>query len=172
MFMALVVDDTGPMNDIDLPLIVTIATIVGAGLMAGVYFTFSTFTMGGLRRLPPEQGAAAMQAVNVEAVRPALMSVFFGTAVLVAPLYVLAILEFEGARSLLMIGGGSLYLASIVITAVYNVPLNDRLEAADPASPHGQATWAEYQRRCTRGNHLRLGLSMASMTVLTISLVV
>ena len=158
------------MNDIDLALVVTVLAIVGAGLNGGIYFTFSTFTMGALRRLPREQAATAMQAVNVEAVRPAFMSVFFGTAVLAVALYVLAVAGFEGTRSVLMISGASLYLASIDITVVFNVPLNDRLAAVDPATPSGVATWDEYQQRWTRGNHLRVAVCVASVVVLAASL--
>lgn len=158
------------MNDIDLALVVTVLAIVGAGLNGGIYFTFSTFTMAALRRLPAGQAAAAMQAVNVEAVRPAFMGVFFGTAVLGLALYGLALADFEGARSVLMISGASLYIASIVITVLFNVPLNDRLAAEDPTTPAGASTWDEYQRRWTRGNHLRVAVCVASMVVLVASL--
>ena len=68
--------------------------------------------------------------------------------------------------------GASLYISSIVITAAFDVPLNDRLAAVDPASREGTATWADYQRRWTRLNHLRLAVSVASATVLAVSLVV
>ncbi|MEX1297323.1 MAG: anthrone oxygenase family protein [Candidatus Limnocylindrales bacterium] len=160
------------MNDIDLPLLLTSLAIVGAGLNGGIYFTFSTFTMNALRRLPPARAASAMQAVNVEAVRPAFMSLFFGTAVLGILLYGLALVDFAGARSVLSIIGASLYLSSIVVTAAYNVPLNDRLAAVDPSTPVGGRTWDEYQRRWTRGNHLRVAVCVASMVVLLASLLV
>ena len=51
----------------------TIVCAVGAGTVAGAFFTFSTFTMNGLKRLAPEQGAAAMQAINKEAPTPLFM---------------------------------------------------------------------------------------------------
>lgn len=158
------------MNDIDLALLVTVLAIVGAGLNGGIYFTFSTFTMGALRRLPPGQAAAAMQAVNVEAVRPAFMSVFFGTAILGVALYGLAVTDFEGLRSVLMISGASLYLTSIVITAAFNVPLNDRLADVDATTARGAATWDAYQRHWTRGNHLRVTVCVAAVVVLVASL--
>ena len=41
----------------------TILCAVGAGTAAGAFFTFSTFTMEGLKRLSPAQGAAASKAV-------------------------------------------------------------------------------------------------------------
>jgi len=42
----------------------TIICAVDAGAAAGALFTFSTFTMEGLKRLAPTQGAAAMQAIK------------------------------------------------------------------------------------------------------------
>jgi len=123
------------MTGIDLGLAPTITAIVGAGINAGVYLTFSTFTMNGLRRLPASQGAAA------------------------AP------------SSSMAIAGAALYLSSIVITGAYNVPLNDRLAAVDAKSHEGAATWNEYQRRWTRGNHVRGLVSGAAAVLLTLSLI-
>jgi uncharacterized membrane protein len=57
----------------------TIFCIVGAGMAAGTFFTFSTFTMAGLKRLSPARGAAAMQAINKEAPTPLFMLLLFGT---------------------------------------------------------------------------------------------
>ncbi len=94
----------------------------------------------------------------------------FGTAILAAVLVVLALTGLEGTRSVLMISGASLYLASIVITATFNVPLNDRLAAVDPATSAGRSTWDEYQRRWTRGNHMRVVVCIGSMVVLIASI--
>ena len=54
-------------------------------------FAFSSFVMPALRRLPPAQGVAAMQSINVTAVRPPFMLVFGGTAVLSVALIVVAL---------------------------------------------------------------------------------
>lgn len=155
----------------DLGLVLTIAAIVGAGINAGVYLTFSTFTMNGLRRLPASQGAAAMQAINVEAPTAPFMSVFFGTALVSLAVAVLAVIDFEPPSSSMAIAGAALYLSSIVITGAYNVPLNDRLAAVDAESHEGAATWNEYQRRWTRGNHVRGLVSGAAAVLLTLSLI-
>ena len=40
--------------------VLALATGVGSGVVAGVWFAFSGFVMRGLERLPPSQGAAAM----------------------------------------------------------------------------------------------------------------
>jgi uncharacterized membrane protein len=160
------------MNGLDLALVLTVVAIVGAGLNAGVYLTFSTFTMAGLRRLPAGQGAAAMQAINLEAPTPAFMSVFFGTAIVSIAVAALAIVDFKAPGSSMAIAGAAAYVSTIVLTGVYNVPLNDRLAAVEAASPEGAVTWKSYQGRWSRGNHVRLLGSTASVILLTLSLVV
>jgi uncharacterized membrane protein len=56
----------------------TIICAVGAATAAGAFFTFSRFTMEGLKRLAPAQGAAAMQAINKEAPTPLFMLLLIG----------------------------------------------------------------------------------------------
>ena len=171
MFMALLGRHTRCMNDIDLALTLTLLAILGSGLNGGIYFTFSTFTMAALRRLPASQGVAAMQAVNIEAVRPAFMSLFFGTALVSGVAAVAALLDLSDPATPFVVAGAASYLASIVSTAAYNVPLNDRLAAVDPESDEGQQLWAMYQRRWTRGNHLRVVACSLAVVLLTLSLV-
>jgi len=48
----------------------TLVTALGCGLVAGVFFAFSTFVMAALRRLKPEEGISAMQSINILAVAP------------------------------------------------------------------------------------------------------
>jgi uncharacterized membrane protein len=158
--------------DLHFGLILTIIGIVGAGLNAGVYFTFSTFTMAGLRRLPPSEGAAAMQAINLEAPTRGFMTIFFGTALVSLGLAVAALIDFDPPASSMVIAGAGAYIATIVITGIYNVPLNDRLESLPARSAEGVAFWTAYQVRWTRGNHVRLLASSASAVLLTLSLLV
>ena len=42
----------------------TVVATVGSGLMAGVFFAFSTFVMTALGRLPDRQGLVAMQEIK------------------------------------------------------------------------------------------------------------
>ena len=59
----------------------TLANALGCGLVAGVFFAFSSFVMAALRRLQPEEGIAAMQSINIVVVTPVFMTALFGTAV-------------------------------------------------------------------------------------------
>ncbi|MEH2408541.1 anthrone oxygenase family protein [Nostoc sp.] len=53
---------------------------LGCGLIAGVFFAFSTFVMNALARLQPAQGITAMQSINITVINPLFMAVFLGTA--------------------------------------------------------------------------------------------
>ena len=55
------------------------AAALGSAALAGVFGTSSGFVMRALGDLPPAAGAAAMQAVNVTALRPPLLTAIFGT---------------------------------------------------------------------------------------------
>ena len=62
------------------PHALTLVAAVGSGLVAGVFFAFSSFVMPALRRLPDEQGISAMQSINKAAPTPVFMSALFGSA--------------------------------------------------------------------------------------------
>lgn len=58
----------------------TLIATLGATTMGGVYFAFSTFVMQGLRKLPADDGIAAMNAINRAASTSLFMTALFGTA--------------------------------------------------------------------------------------------
>jgi uncharacterized membrane protein len=59
----------------------TFTAAIGCGLIAGVFFAFSTFVMPALARLQPAQGIAAFQSINITVYNPWFMGAFLGTAV-------------------------------------------------------------------------------------------
>jgi uncharacterized membrane protein len=54
----------------------------------------------------------------------------------------------------------------LVLTMVANVPLNNRLDAADPDGAAGAAVWADYLVRWTAWNHVRAVLCAAATAAL------
>ncbi|MDY0884823.1 DUF1772 domain-containing protein [Dongia soli] len=129
---------------------------LGCGLVAGVFFAFSTFVMPALARLRPAQGIAAMQSINLLAVTPWFMSLLFGTALLCLASAVLALLDWRGAASAWMLAGSTLYLAGVIlVTMMFNVPLNNILAAQAPESAEAAGVWTRYLAAWTRWNHLR-----------------
>ncbi|MEO5711478.1 MAG: anthrone oxygenase family protein [Nocardioidaceae bacterium] len=128
-------------------------TAVGCGLVGGVFFTFSTFVTAALRRLPDAEGTRAMQAVNLTAVRPPLMGLLFGTAVLCL---VAAGWSFGADAASWVLPAALVYLVgTIVVTAAANVPLNNRLAGVEAGTPAATSTWATYTRVWVRWNHVR-----------------
>ncbi len=112
---------------------VAVSTTLGAALVAGIFFAFSTFIMTALSRLLPEQGIAAMQSINVAVLNPWFLAVFFGTALGSIALALLGILNWGAPGSTFLVSGCLLYLIGcILVTIVFNVPLNHALAAVEP----------------------------------------
>ena len=140
---------------------------LSAGIMAGVYFTFSVFAMRSFAQLGDEAGARAMQEINRVIVQSAFLPLFFLSTLTCAALVVLGFLGMAGARPELAIAGGAVYvLGMFVVTVVGNVPLNNKLDAVDAASEEGKAVWAEYLTRWTRLNHVRTLACIVAMGLL------
>ena len=148
-----------------------IAALVGAGLNAGVFFSFSTFTMSGLKRLAPAAGAAAMQEINREAPKAPLMSLFFGTAIVSVALIVSEVGNLDQVAARYQVAGGALFLIGVILlTGLYHVPRNNRLDRLDPASSHGERYWEIYLHQWVRMNHVRTVAPLAATVLLALSL--
>jgi len=152
-------------------LVITVIAGLGAGLMSGAFYAFSSFVMSGFRRLPPADGMAAMQAVNVTAVGPGFMAGFFGTTVLSAAAAVWAIVDWREEASVLVLVGAGLYAAGVfAMTAAYHVPRNNRLAALDARTPEGTDYWAVYLREWTRWNHARAVASLLAAAAFIVAI--
>ncbi|MGF1468530.1 MAG: DUF1772 domain-containing protein [Sandaracinaceae bacterium] len=138
-------------------------TAVGCGLMAGVYFTFSTFVMASLGAIPGPQGIAAMQSINRVILSSAFMPLFFGTSLASLALSVWGVSRLGEAGGMALAAGGVVYvLGMFACTAAFNVPLNNALDAVDPTTPEAASLWARYLRDWTRWNHVRTVSSLSS----------
>ncbi|MFF8967936.1 DUF1772 domain-containing protein [Streptomyces sp. NPDC014995] len=151
--------------------VLTVLGVLGTGLVAGTFCGFSTFVMRGLAALPPAQGVAAMNAINVSAVRPAFMIVFLGSAVVCA---VIAVVTFvlwpdEGTVELLL--GSALYLfGSFGVTMIANVPRNNALLRLAPGTAEAASYWPTYVREWTAWNHVRTVASAAAAVAYILAL--
>jgi len=75
--------------------VLTLISALGCGLVGGIFFAFSAFVMKALNRLPPAQGIAAMQSINVTVINPLFMTAFFGTAAACAILTISSLLSWH-----------------------------------------------------------------------------
>jgi uncharacterized membrane protein len=146
-----------------LPTLTFIAAL-GSGVVAGVFFAFSSFVMPGLARLPAAGGIAAMNSINVTAVTPLFMTALFGTGLVCLILAVGAVIGWNQPGSFWLLAGAVIYLVgNLIVTMVFNVPLNDALAAVDPASSNGATVWTTYLRDWVMWNHVRTVTAIAAL---------
>jgi uncharacterized membrane protein len=150
----------------------TILACVGSGAVGGVFLAFSSFVMRALAQLPPAQGIAAMQRINIVVVNPVFLGAFLGTALLWLPLAVGAIVTWLPSRSPWLLAAAAFYtLGTFLSTMLFNVPRNERLAQMDPEGTPALEYWPVYVREWTRWNHLRTvaGLLSAACAALAIN---
>jgi len=147
------------------------ATAIGAALVSGIFFAFSTFVMQALGRLIPREGIAAMQSINVVVINPLFFLAFFGTGALCVATIAASLLSETGVSLAPALTGGLLYIVGCVgVTIVGNVPLNERLAKVDPDDAAAEALWNLYLARWTLWNHVRTAASLAAAAFLVIAM--
>jgi uncharacterized membrane protein len=145
---------------------------LGCGLIAGLYFAFSTFIMTALGRIEAVQGIAAMNAINSTILRSLFMPLFFGTTLVSLALGVLALLRFGQPGTAAMLAGGLLYVVGMfIVTMVANVPLNNALAAIEPGGSQTASVWAHYLDKWTFWNHVRTVASIAASACFIVALI-
>ena len=134
---------------------------VCTGLTAGVYLAFSAMVMPAFERGAPAGAVTIMQDINRYALRPPFMLPFGAGAAASAGLLIATLTGVDASGWHLL--GAGLSLATFVSTAVYNVPLNNRIDALRPSTPTDLATWADLARRWVWGNHVRAVVATAAL---------
>jgi uncharacterized membrane protein len=151
---------------------VTLATALACGLVAGVFFAFSTFVMRAFDQLPGTQGLTAMQQINRTVITPLFMLALAGGALACAALAVVAVVRWGRPGSPWLLAGGLSYLlGTFGVTMAFNVPLNDRLERFDPRAADAAARWASWSSEWTAWNHLRTLAGIVAAALLTVALI-
>ena len=152
--------------------ILTLAVVLGSGIVAGIFYAFSSFIMGALGRLPPHEGIAAMQSINIVVINPVFFLAFFGTALLSLILGGYAVMNWGAAGAGLLFFGALFYLAGcILVTVIFNVPLNNRLAKVESASPQGAEVWQHYLVAWTRWNTVRTVAPSISLVLFVLAMV-
>jgi uncharacterized membrane protein len=151
--------------------ILTFASALGCGLVAGIFFAFSNFVMKALARVPPAQGITAMQSINVVVLNRWFFAMFFGTAVCCLALTITSFVRWQKPSAGYLLVGSLLYLiGTILVTIACNVPLNDALAAVDPSSADAGRVWENYLKNWTAWNHVRTIAALAAAASFTVAL--
>ncbi len=153
------------------PRALILAAAVGAALVGGAFFAFSSFVMPALRRLPPAEGVAAMQSINKQApASPLFMAALFGMALLSIGLVISSLTRLNEPSARYQLIGCGLYLVCVVLTAAYHVPKNNALGQLDPNSAAAADAWRHYLTGWIALNHVRAVAPLASSVFYALAL--
>ncbi len=145
---------------------------LGCGLMAGVFFAFSTFVMKGLSRLPANEGIAAMQFINASVSNSLFGAAFILTPVICVLTIIFALWRWDKPASIYILIGGMIYLVgSLLVTIVFNIPQNELLALTVPNDSNSANLWNSFLDSWMFWNHVRAAASLAATASFTIALV-
>jgi uncharacterized membrane protein len=150
----------------DALLVLTLVTALGAGLVAGAFFAFSTFVMAALGRVPDPEGIRAMQQINITVINPWFMGALFGTAVACLAVIVVALADWEGSYGPYLVIAAALYVVGCVgVTMAFNVPRNNELAGLEPGSGEAAGFWRRYLVEWTAWNSVRTVASLVALAL-------
>jgi uncharacterized membrane protein len=140
------------------------AALAATGLMAGIYLAFSIAVLPGIARSDDNIFVAAMRGMNAAILNPVFGLVFGGPLVFGLVAVVARVPHADGigwtAAALV------LYVATLVITFMVNVPLNNRLDTTEPP----EEARALFETRWVRWNVVRTVLCVGSFAALALAL--
>lgn len=135
-------------------IVLTSVAALASAAMGGLFYAFSTFVMRGLNRTGPVEAFTAMRGMNTEANgNPAFLLFFIGSALLALAVGVVALTRIGQPGSWVLLAGAVFGVLGFVVTTLFNVPLNNRLDRADPAD--AVTEWQAYFTTWTAWNHVR-----------------
>jgi len=153
-----------------LNIILLVIAVLGSGLMAGLFSSFSNFIMKSLAMISSASGISAMQSINIVIVRPAFILVFFGTGVLSLLALVVGWQELNTMARIFGSMGATMYiLGGVGVTMVFNVPLNNSLAVVEAGSGAGEKMWQIYLVKWVFWNHVRSLATMLSTLCLVLA---
>ena len=149
--------------------VLTFASALGSGLIAGAFFAFSTFVMQALAQLPPAQGIATMQSINIVVLNRWFLGVFVGTAVLCIAVGIAALVWRPSGTAYLLAGSLLYVIGTFLVTMLFNVPRNNALAGVASNSVEGARLWSAYLVEWTMWNHVRTVAALAAMAALILA---
>jgi uncharacterized membrane protein len=157
------------MNASPLVILTSIAALFSAAA-AGMMYVFSTFVMRGLDRTGPVDAITAMRGINAEAnSNPVFLLGYFGATILALVVGVIAVIQLQQPGSWWVLVGAVLAILAAVITMVFNVPLNNRLDTVTPvglSAADATREWQVYFSTWTAWNHVRTVTSFVGAALL------
>lgn len=137
------------------------AAALSSGLIAGVYFSFSTFIMQAFIKIETTQSIAAMNSINKIILHSLFMPLFFGSSIISVALIIFSFIHWgEVGSELTFIAGIVYFIGMFLCTVIFNVPLNNALARTNLKDNNAQQIWSHYLNVWTQWNHLRMVSSL------------
>ncbi|MHC4837993.1 MAG: anthrone oxygenase family protein [Planctomycetota bacterium] len=144
-----------------------IVTALLCGLVAGLVLCFAVVVMPGIRRMGTHGFLASFKAMDriIQDNQPLFMLTWVGSALAMLGTTILGVPRLEGTDQWLLIAACVAYLGAVhVPTVAINIPLNNRLQAAD-LEAMGEAELEElaalFATRWVRWNAIRTAVATA-----------
>jgi uncharacterized membrane protein len=156
------------------PAVLTWSIVLAAlfcGLVAGIFFAFSSAVMRSLELQPGMAGMMTMQTINVVVFNPWFGSAFSATpAFCVMAMNAALVYRRDPAATYALAGGALFLIGTLYVTVLCNVPRNDALAAVSSTSPDAASVWSAYLREWTAWNTVRTVAPFAAAALLTVGL--
>ena len=127
-----------------------VATLVTTGLMAGFYAAFSVAVMPGLARTDDHTYVHAMRGTNIAILNGWFAVIFGGPLLFGAVAAGSRFGEPDGDLGWVALAV-ALYVVTLLVTAIVNVPLNNQLDSTEPV----EDARALFEKRWVRWNAVR-----------------
>lgn len=159
---------TEPMTISPVVVLVAVAAI-GSAASGGIFYAFSTFVMRGLDRTGAVAAITATRGMNAEANTNAPFLLFLlGSALLSLIVGVVALTQIGRPGSWFLLAGAIFGVVGVLVTMLFNVPLNNHLDRVDLAD--AAAEWQAYLATWTAWNHVRTASGFIGAVLLLIGL--
>ena len=139
------------------------SAVIASALISGVFLAFSDFIMKSLAAAHPASGIQSMQLINRKVYGSVFLALLVGMSVAAVVFAVYAFLNISGPAAMWIIAGSASYVLGVfIVTMVYNVPMNQRLDAMDHTYTETATYWTQYVSSWTSWNHVRTVASAGS----------
>ncbi len=130
--------------------------VIACGLVSGVFLTFSDFVMKSLAATEPAGGIQSMQLINRKVYKTVFMVLLLGMS-FVSPVFIgYAYFYVSGPAMYPIVVGGVVYFFGVfIVSLLFNVPMNQRLDVMDYTAKDTHAYWQTYVPVWSFWNYIR-----------------
>lgn len=143
-------------------------SVIAYALVAGVFLAFSDFVMASLAKAEPSGAIQSMQIINQKVFRTVFMVLLLGMSAVSPVIVVYAIsTDLGNAQNWIVAAGAIYFVGTFIITLVFNVPMNNRLDRLHFASDDAATYWLHYVPAWRFWNWVRaIAAALASICLL------